>query len=148
MKLVTPYFRSPFAAYSPFAELEREIGRYLAPADGACRTASVAPVTDVREDKDAIVLSVDLPGVRKEDIKVALHDGVLSLVAERRDEKESAEVQYHRRECQYGRFERRFEIAVPVNGEAIKAAYKDGVLTVTVPKTEAAKPREIGVNVE
>ena len=148
MKLVTPYLRSPLAAFNPYADFEREIDRFFTPAAGACRAPVAVPATDVREDHDNLVITAELPGVRKEDIKVALHDGVLSLTAERRFEQESKEGQYHRRERHYGRFERRFEIGVPVNGEAIKAGYKDGILTVTVPKAEAAKPREIGVSVE
>lgn len=148
MKLVTPYYRSPLAAFSPFANLEREFSRFLAPQPDAETARIGLPATDIREDKDNFVITAEIPGVRKEDIKVALHDGVLSITAERRAEQEATAGQYHRRERHYGRLERRFELGVPVAGAAIRAAYKDGVLTVTVPKADAAKPREIDVSVE
>ena len=147
MKLVTPYVRTPFGAFTPFAGFERELGRLFAAEGAACEASVVAPATDVREDANSFVITAELPGVSKEDLKVSLHDGVLTLAAERREEAPITEGKYHRRERHQGRFERQFTLDLPVAGDAIKAAYKDGVLTVTVPKAEAAKPRQIDVAV-
>ncbi len=147
MKLVTPYVRTPFAAFTPWADFERELNQFFTPATAGCQSAVGVPVTDVREDANSFVISAELPGVRKEDLQVSLHEGVLTLAAERREEVPATEGKYHRKERRPGRWERRFDLGPQVTGDAITAAYKDGVLTVTVPKTEAAKPRQIDVTV-
>jgi HSP20 family protein len=145
MKLVTPYFRSPFTAFAPFAEFERELNRHLQPAQGECRPVVAVPAADIREDQNQVVLTLELPGVAKDSIQVSLHDGVLAISAERRPAEPTPEGTVFRREIHAGRYERRFELGLPVQTDAIKAAYQDGLLTVTLPKAEAAKPRQIQV---
>lgn len=108
---------------------------------------SRAPALDLREDKDNLVATVELPGLKKEDIDVSVHDGVLSLSGERRRESKTEEAGLHRCERSYGRFQRSLSLPKPVKVGDVKASYKDGILTVIMPKTEEAKPKQITVNV-
>ncbi|MBM3881702.1 MAG: Hsp20/alpha crystallin family protein [Verrucomicrobia bacterium] len=106
-----------------------------------------APALDLREDKENLVASIELPGLKKEQIDVSVHDGVLSVAGERADESSNQEATCYRTERFYGRFHRTLTLPKPVKVDAIKATYKDGILTVTLPKTEEAKPKQITVNV-
>ncbi len=140
---------SPFAALlnlgrdfdrlleTPFASLGRE----------GLQSAFV-PAIEVREDADTVTVAVELPGVERKDVSVTFHEGVLAIAGERKQEREVKEGEYLRSERQYGRFERQVGISLPIDADKIKAASKDGVLTVTLPKSAVAKPRaiEIGVN--
>ncbi len=105
------------------------------------------PAVDLREDKDNLVACVELPGMKKENIDVSVHENVLSISGERSREAEVEEGGVHRSERSYGRFQRTLGLPKPVKAADIKAAYKDGVLTITMPKTEEAKPRQITVDI-
>ncbi len=152
MNLVLPTSRNAtcsVAPFQPFAEFEREIdrlfgGRLSGSSQG--QTPSVSVPLDVQEDANCLVVTLDLPGVRKEDIQVAYDDGILTLTAERKGTSETKDEGYLRRERYQGRFERRLAVRTPINTDTIKAAYKDGVLTVTLSKTEAAKPKQIHIS--
>ncbi len=102
---------------------------------------------DVFEDKDNIYVRAELPGMRKEDIDVSLHNGSLSLSGERKSEDKFKDAEVYRSERFVGRFQRTVTLPTPVAVDRIKAQYKDGILTVTLPKTEEAKPKHIDVNV-
>jgi HSP20 family protein len=106
------------------------------------------PAIDVIEEKDRFTLRADLPGIKKEDIKVSVEDGVLTIEGERKTEKEEQGKQLHRIERMYGRFVRVLNLGNAVEYNKIDAFYKDGVLEVTVPKSEAAKPKLIDIRVE
>jgi len=106
-----------------------------------------APALDLHEDKDSLTLRAELPGMKKEDIEIAIEDGVLSISGERKREEKYGDAESYRSERFFGRFNRSLTLPKPVNVEQVKASYKDGVLTVTLPKTEAAKPKQIEVNV-
>jgi HSP20 family protein len=93
------------------------------------------------------VATVEVPGMKKEDIEVSVHEGVLSVSGERTREAESDEAGVHRSERSYGRFQRTLSLPKPVKASDIKAAYKDGILTITMPKTEEARPKQITVDV-
>ena len=90
---------------------------------------------------------MELPEVSKEDIKVSLNENVLSISGERRFENEDKRDGYHRVERNYGQFYRSFTLPPNVNAEAIDAQYKDGVLRLSIPKKEEAKPKAISVNI-
>jgi HSP20 family protein len=105
-----------------------------------------APVLDVHEDKDNFVIRTELPGLRREDIDVALHDGAVIISGERKSEAVKEGVEIHRQERYYGKFQRALTLPAPVAGDKVKAQYKDGVLTVTLPKVEEAKPKQITVS--
>ena len=85
--------------------------------------------------------------MKREDIEVSLHEGGISISGERKSEEKHADAEVYRTERFFGRFQRTVMLPTPVAGDKVKAAYKDGVLTVTLPKTEEAKPKQIEVNV-
>ena len=105
------------------------------------------PALDVHEDKDNFVVQAELPGMKREEIDVSLHDGALSLSGERKTEKKYEEAEVYRTERFFGKFQRTVTLPAPVAADKVKAQYKDGVLTITLPKTEEAKPKQIDVNV-
>jgi HSP20 family protein len=105
------------------------------------------PAIDVHEDKDSFVVRAELPGMKREEIDVSWRDGALSISGERKTEKKHEDAKAYRTERFFGKFQRTVTLPAAVAGEKIKAAYKDGVLTVTLPKTEEAKPKHIDVSV-
>jgi len=105
------------------------------------------PALDVYEDKDNLIVKAELPGMKREDIDVSLHDGSLSISGERKYQEKHAEAEVYRSERFFGRFQRTVTLPAPVAGDKVKAQYKDGILTITLPKTEEAKPKHIDVNV-
>ncbi len=106
-----------------------------------------SPALDVHDDKDAFTVTLEAPGLKKEDFEISYHDGVLSIAGERKEEKEAEERNYFRRERFFGRFSRSVSLPAEVQPDKVAAAYKDGVLTVTLPKAEKAKPKQIEVSV-
>lgn len=107
-----------------------------------------SPSVDVYEDQDNIVIRVDLPGVKQEDIDVQLNGDVLTIRGERKFEDEQRRDNYVRIERQYGAFQRSFTIGVPVEEEKVRATYRNGILELTIPKAEAVKPKKVQVSVE
>ena len=107
-----------------------------------------SPALDVYEDKDQFVVTAELPGLRKEDIQISLHNGGLTLSGERKAEEQRDEGEVHRCERYFGRFQRTLDLPAQVDGEKVRADYQDGILKVTLPKTESAKPRQIKVSVK
>lgn len=106
------------------------------------------PSVDISETEDELIVSADLPGLNKEDIKVNVQNNVLTFSGERKQETKSEGSNYHRLERSYGFFSRSFTLPATVKTDEIKAAYKDGVLRLTLPKAEEAKPRQIAVDVK
>ena len=108
-------------------------------------TSAWYPAVDVFEGKDAVKIVAELPGVKPEDVKLSLENNLLTIRGEKKQEAEERSERVHRYERSYGSFERAFVLPSTVDGEKISAEYRDGVLTVTVPKAERARPREIPV---
>jgi HSP20 family protein len=106
------------------------------------------PAVDIFETENELVLKADVPEIELKDVDIRLENGTLALRGERKFEKTGAEGGYHRLERGYGRFERYFTLPDTVDADKVQAAYKDGVLTVTLPKKEIAKPRQIQVQVQ
>jgi HSP20 family protein len=104
-----------------------------------------APLCDIFEDGENIIVKAELPGIDRNDIDVQVENNVLSLHGERKREMEVTKENMYRSERSYGTFSRSFTLPVTVDTERIKAEYKDGVLFVTLPKVEEAKPRKIKV---
>ena len=115
--------------------------------DDGVVSARFVPATDIAELNDHYLVTVDLPGLKKDDIKITLEDKTLTISGEKKFENEEKKDSYHRVERGYGRFERSFTLPQSVRTEKIDAKYKDGVLSLTVPKTEEAKQRTIEVKV-
>jgi HSP20 family protein len=110
-------------------------------------TGAFYPAVDIIEEKDQYVLKADLPGLRKEDIKVSVENGILTIEGERRSETERKENDHHRIERSYGHFVRSLNLGSTVDSNKIRANYKDGVLQLNIPKSEAAKPKAIDIQV-
>ena len=106
------------------------------------------PLCDVYETEKEIVVKAELPEVKKEEISVGIENNVLTLRGERRFEEEARHENYHRVERNYGEFMRSFTLPASVDPNRIHAGFKDGVLSVTLPKREEARPRQIEIKVE
>jgi HSP20 family protein len=104
-----------------------------------------SPAVDVAETEHEIVLNAELPGLKKEDIDIQLSGDTLTLRGERQSMQAKSGENFHRIERQYGRFGRTFQIETPIDASGVSASYDDGVLTVRLPKQEAAKPRQIEI---
>ena len=106
-----------------------------------------APAVDIQETEDALVLKADVPGIELSDIDIRLENGTLTLKGERKWENQEDNKGYHRIERSYGAFARSFALPETVEAEKVRAEYHNGVLTVSMPKKEIAKPRTIKVDV-
>ena len=138
--------------FGRLSDLRTEIDRFFdSPFAELSRTSSLLsgwmPAVDLFEDKDHFTVKAELPGMKKDDIELTLHEGCLSISGERRDGSKYKDAEVHRSERFVGRFQRTLSLPAPVAADKITAQYKDGVLTVTLPKTEEAKPKQIDVKV-
>jgi len=106
------------------------------------------PAIDVYEDKDHVFVRAEVPGIKKDEIEISLHEGVLTLSGERKLEKDYEKANSHRVERFAGRFQRSITLPHPVDAAKVRATYKDGILAVTLPKAEEAKPKQISVSAE
>ena len=116
--------------------------------DEALTSGSWIPAVDIAEESDRLVVHAEVPGVKKEDLNIEYNDGVLSIRGERKVEQTQNERNYHRVERTYGTFVRSFNLPRTVDAEKIAARYEDGILEVTIPKREEAKPRQISINLD
>ncbi len=142
---------------NPFRELEEMsdrlsqiFGRSLTPKEGGKEEIAVAewsPLVDITEDDKEYLIKAELPEVKKEDVKLSVHDNVLSISGERKYEKEEKGKKYHRVERAYGSFTRSFTLPDDADAGKVAAEYKDGILKVHLPKSEKAKPKSIEVKV-
>lgn len=104
-----------------------------------------APALDVYEDNDNLIVRTELPGMKKEDIEISLHENAITISGERKNEKKYEGGRTSREERFFGRFTRSIALPKHVDASGVKANYKDGVLTVTLPKAAEAKPRQIQI---
>ena len=104
-----------------------------------------APPVDIFERQDQLVIRAEVPGIQKEAMDVRIENGVLTLQGERKEEKEVEDVNTHLTERVYGSFTRSFSLPTTVDATRVTAVYKDGVLEVTVPKIETAKPKKVEI---
>lgn len=107
-----------------------------------------APLMDIEETKDEILVKAELPGMRKEDVKIQINNDVLSITGERKREEETRDKTFHRIERAYGKFQRMIRLPAEVDATKVKATYENGVLTIKLPKSEQAKPKEIAIEVK
>ncbi len=105
------------------------------------------PLADITEDDREYVIKAELPELRKEDVKVTVENGVLTISGERKFENEEKNKKYHRVERGYGSFVRTFALPEDADADKVKAVFKHGMLEVHLPKNEKAKPKQIEVNV-
>jgi len=109
--------------------------------------AGWSPVLDVYEDKDNLIVKAELPGLKKDQIELSLHDNMLTVSGERKAERTENDGDASRSERFSGRFQRTVTLPKPVDSTKVNARYKEGILIVTLPKTEESKPRQIEVKV-
>jgi len=107
-----------------------------------------APAIDIIENNGNIEVKAELPGMKKDEMEVKIHDNVLYISGERKQEKEIKDKTFHRIERCYGKFSRSIMLPTEVEADKVKASYKDGVLNIVLPKSESAKPKQIEVEVK
>lgn len=148
--------------WSPFKEMEdlqqrlfgllnRNLGRLPVRGEGesdeAITVSQWAPLVDISEDDKAYLIKVELPEVKREDVKVTVENGVLLIQGERKFEREEKSKRYHRVERAYGNFTRSFTLPDDCEADKVGAEFKDGVLRVTLAKSEKSRPKTIDVRV-
>jgi HSP20 family protein len=136
-----------FRGTSPDFHLNRLFSDFFGRAMQEQNLTTWAPAVDIYEGRNELVVKADLPDVKPEDLAIRVENNILTIRGERKFEKKADEKNYLRVERAYGSFARSFSLANTVNTEAIKADYKDGVLTLNIPKREEAKAKQIKVNV-
>ncbi len=144
------------AKWDPFHEVDELLDRYARPFDWpfrggrtpAVRGADWAPRVDISETDGNFMITAEVPGVSREDVKIGIEDHVLTIHGESKREKEESGKQFHRVERYYGSFSRSFTLPDNVDEEKVEAAFNDGLLTLTIPKTEASRPKSIEVKVK
>lgn len=145
---VAPLARS----LAPLRNLQNELDRLFEEPFGGWLTPTPffegwAPPVDVYEDKENIIVKAELPGMKKEQIEVFMSENMLHITGERKEEVETKEKESYRSERYFGRFERSIALPQGVIADKIQANYKDGLLTITCPKSEEAKRKQIEVKV-
>ena len=107
-----------------------------------------SPPVDIYETADGIVLKIELPGIHKDDVSVEIKDNVLTLKGERLLDPKIKDEHYYRKERNFGKFQRSFSLQDPISSDLIKASFKDGVLTIEIPRPEEEKPKKISVDID
>jgi HSP20 family protein len=131
--------------------LDRLFGLTLPSRNGEKEAMTVAqwtPLVDISEDNNEYLVKAELPELKKEEVKVSVENGELTISGERKSEKEEKGKKFHRIERSYGSFLRSFTLPETVNADKVSAEFKDGVLSVHLPKDEKAKPKSIEVKVQ
>ena len=134
---------SPVRMVDAFSDFDRIVESFLKPT--YARTVQFQPSCDVNEGKDHYMVSFDMPGVNKEDIKIDVQENNLTISGERKSSKEQNDEGMYYRERTYGKFERTFVLPKSIDVDRIEAHYENGVLNVALPKAESAKPRAIPI---
>lgn len=137
--------------WNPIREFEELLGRWnrrQGTHEHSIALPDWTPPVNIAETKDNYRLTVELPGVEKKDVSVTIRDGVLVVEGDKTAEASSSEMSIHRSECSTGHFVRSFSLPEEVAADKMTAIYKDGVLTLVIPKQEQAKPRSIEIAVQ
>jgi HSP20 family protein len=146
LTLYTP--KNLWDSYRSLGEIHDEFDRLfnnMMPASEQAGNRGLYPVVDILEENDTYLIKAELPGVNQKDVKVTVTDNVLTIEGERKNEYEGRKEGIHRIERSYGAFCRSFRLNNDVAAEKITAKSKDGVLEITIPKSEKTKPKEISI---
>jgi HSP20 family protein len=143
----------PWSPARDIGEVQWEMNRLFdgffgRPAQPGVSERVGAPVADVYETEDELVIKLDLPGMNEKDIQVSITGELLSVKGQRLDIQEVKQESYFRAERWTGTFERIFQVPIPVQADKVRATYREGVLTVALPKVEAVKPKDIKIDVQ
>lgn len=128
------------------SRMQQRMGDLMEEVEITKESDSLTPLADLKETDEALVLTMDLPGVRKEDVDISITDDELRVVAERKTETEVAEKDFHKRERTYKRFERSVTLPVNIKVEETKARLAEGVLEVTLPKEMVTSRKRISID--
>jgi len=148
-----PYGVSGDPLTSGFSDIQTEMNRLFndffgRPVQvGGSMDRVWAPTVDMYETKDEVVVTADLPGLNEKDIHLSITSDLLNLKGERHWNQQLKDDSHYRSERWFGKFERSLQLPVPVQADRVKASYRDGVLTISLPKTEEIRPREIKIDV-
>jgi HSP20 family protein len=139
--------------FDPFRSFDERMRRFFGevpglPGEEHWSLAAWSPVCDIYENENEIVVKAELPEVKKEDVHVSFENNLLTIRGERKLSEETKKENYHRLERSYGEFTRSFTLPSFVNADKINAEFKDGLLRITLPKREEARPRQIDVKVK
>ena len=152
MKNLTRWQRPELASFPPFGRLfglRDELDHLFHAAFEPLAPSLLNgwnPAIDLYEDKDNVYVKAELAGMQKEDITVHMHDGLLTVSGERKSDKKFENAETHRSERFVGRFHRTISLPGAVKSDKVQAQYKDGILTITLPKAEEAKPKQIEIS--
>jgi HSP20 family protein len=138
-------FRELIALQDRMNRIYEESVRSRGTEEGEFASGSWAPPVDIYETQDALLVKAELPEVKREDIEIRLENGVLTIRGQRKLSDELKNYQCYRMESQFGPFSRSFSLPRTVNPDKIEASYKDGVLSITIPKREETKARQIQI---
>ena len=125
------------------AQVRRQDGQ-----EESMTVAEWAPLVDISEDDKEYLIKAELPGLKKDDVHISVEKGVLTITGERKFEKEEKDKKHHRVERAYGSFVRTFIVPDDAEADKVAAKFQDGLLTIHIPKSEKAKPKQIEVKVE
>lgn len=139
--MLTKFNLAPVPSF--FSVFERPLFRDVFESEESVIT--YAPRVDVVENKESFIVRAELPGMKKDDVKLKLENNVLTLSGEKRDEEKHDADNFHLRETRYGKFERSFRLTDNIDRANISADYKDGVLTISLPKTKESLSKEIAI---
>jgi HSP20 family protein len=143
----------PWAGVGQVGDLQSEVNRLFESffgnrSQGGSSERSWSPGADMYETKDELVIKVDLPGMSEKDVQLSITGDFLTLKGQRSENESVKAEQYFLADRWAGRVERIFQLPIPVQTDNVRASYRDGVLTVTLPKIEAVKPKEIKIDVQ
>lgn len=148
---MTEKYLAPWEPFRDLVSLRDDMDRLFESFFGkfpADREGFWSPAIDIEENNGNIIVKAELPGMKKDDVKVTVRDNMLTVSGERKHEKETKDKTFHRIERSYGKFSRTITLPSEVEADKVKASYKDGVLNITLPKPETAKPKQIDVEVK
>jgi len=142
--------------WDPIREMETLLDRYGRSArspllkfdEKTFETGDWTPTVDISENGDAFSVKAELPGVEKDDVNITVENGVLTIKGTKKSKTEEKDEKMHRVECSYGSFVRSFTLPTSVKADDVEAEYKDGILNMTLPKSEEAMPKQIEVKVK
>ena len=132
--------------FAEFASLSRALERgHWGAANGGTRRFDLTPAVDLSETDNEVVVKASLPGVKPEDVDISVNDGILTVKGEKKSDDKTEGENFYRREIRYGAFSRSIPLPAAVDQDKAEAAFTDGVLTVTLPKSAEAKPKQIKI---
>ena len=144
------------SVWDPFREMEDLLDRYarssrrsLTKKDGEnMNYGDWMPAVDIQEKDGEYIIKAEIPGVKKDDVSVSIENGVLTIKGEKKIVKEEKDKKNHLIECSYGSFIRSFTLPIGTSSDKIDANYRDGILTLVVPKSEEVKPKQIEIKIK